>query len=437
LELDQSQAVTFVSTHFFSSMPFTSSSKLALQEEMAESYLQEKNNWVKAKAFNLVKIADVPVGANIISSHVVYKWKAEDSLKARIVPHGHRDDEKQFLRTDAPTMSVEILRLIVSIAVENNWKIGSLDVKAAYLQATGFNRKIYVRPPKEERDSNNVWRLEKPAYGLADSGRLWFLTAFRALESHGLNACPYDKTVFASKTALLFVTTQVDNFLFTGSDSEMKQFTDYMKAQFELSELEYDNFSVYGTVFSRDEHGIHMSQRKKIIELQQYPLSVERRRMHDEPVTRAERLFYMSTVGSILFIGHVTSPIAARMAGILASALPNLSVKDIKYMNTAVRRLYSGLPAIAELYFPTVQISENKPIWLTFSDASFSEDYSKNRAGVLVTRSFGLGEKSPMHVIDFCSHKLRRVARSTKTAETLPHQKATIGHIIAMLWQFG
>jgi hypothetical protein len=29
LELDQSQAVTFVSTHFFSSMPFTSSSKLA------------------------------------------------------------------------------------------------------------------------------------------------------------------------------------------------------------------------------------------------------------------------------------------------------------------------------------------------------------------------------------------------------------------------
>jgi hypothetical protein len=417
-------------------MPFTSSSKLALQEEMADSYLQEKENWVKAKAFNLVKISDVPAGANIISSHVVYKWKSEDTLKARIVTHGHRDDEKQFLRTDAPTMSVEVLRMIVSIAVENQWRIGSLDVKAAYLHATGFNRIIYVRPPKEERDSKNLWKLEKPAYGLADSVRLWFLTAFRALESHGLRACPYDKTVFASKNSLLFVTTQVDNFLFAGSHSEMVLFTEYMKAQFQLSELEYDNFSVYGTVFSRDRHGVRMNQQEKITELQQYSLSAERRRMHDEPVTRAERLFYMSTVGSILFVGHVSSPIAARMAGILASALPNLSVKHIKNRNAAVRKLHSGLPSIAELFFPAILISHDKPIWLTFSDASFSEEFTKNRAGVLVTRSFGLGEKSPMLVIDFCSHKLRRVARSTKTAETLAasegYDRAFYCHAVAI-----
>ena len=248
--LDQSQALTFVSTHFYSSMPFTSSSKLAQQEEMAESYLKEKENWIQSKAFNLVKISEVPLGANVISSHVIYKWKSADTLKARIVPHGHRDEEKQFLRTDAPTMSVEVLRMIVSIAVENQWRIGSLDVKAAYLQATGFNRIIYVRPPKEDQDSNNLWKLEKPAYGLADSGRLWFLTAFRALEAHGLRPCPYDRTVFTSKNSLLFVTTQVDNFLFTGSQSEMKLFTEYMNAQFQLSELEYDNFYVYGTRFS-------------------------------------------------------------------------------------------------------------------------------------------------------------------------------------------
>jgi hypothetical protein len=46
----------------------------------------------------------------------------------------------------------------------------------------------------------------------------------------------------------------------------MMQFTENMKAQFQLSELEYDNFSVYGTVFSRDGHGICMSQQEKIME---------------------------------------------------------------------------------------------------------------------------------------------------------------------------
>jgi hypothetical protein len=58
--------------------------------------------------------------------------------------------------------------------------------------------------------------------------------------------------------------------------------------------------------------------------------------MHEELVTRAESLFYMSTVGSILFVGHVTSPIAARMEGVLAIALLNLSVKDIKNMNAVI-----------------------------------------------------------------------------------------------------
>jgi hypothetical protein len=58
----EGQSVTFHSTHFFSSMPFTSSSKLSKQEEMAESYLNEKDNWVKSCAFSLVKTSDIPPG---------------------------------------------------------------------------------------------------------------------------------------------------------------------------------------------------------------------------------------------------------------------------------------------------------------------------------------------------------------------------------------
>jgi hypothetical protein len=80
--------VTFGDTHFVTTMPFTNSSKLARPEEMAESYLVEKENWNKSGAYTLVKISDVPQSANIISSHVIYKWKTSGTLKARIVPHG-------------------------------------------------------------------------------------------------------------------------------------------------------------------------------------------------------------------------------------------------------------------------------------------------------------------------------------------------------------
>jgi Reverse transcriptase (RNA-dependent DNA polymerase) len=150
----------FGDSHFHSSMPFTQTSKLATPEEMAESYLKEKQNWSDAEAFKLVTKAELPRGANVIGSHVIYKYNSNGSLKARIVPHGHMDDEKAFMRTDAPTMSTEVMRLLISVVAERGWRIGSLDVKAAYLQADGFNRDIFVRPPSEEGDSKHLWRLE-------------------------------------------------------------------------------------------------------------------------------------------------------------------------------------------------------------------------------------------------------------------------------------
>jgi Reverse transcriptase (RNA-dependent DNA polymerase) len=413
--------VEFRAAHFITTMPFTRSSHLASSEDMADAYVKEKQNWLKASAYKVIDQANLPRYPNIIGSHVIYKYKPDGTLKARIVPHGHTDDEKAFLRTDAPTMSVEVMRLLVSMAAERGWRLGSLDIKAAYLQASGFDREIFVRPPKEEADSIHLWQLEKPAYGLVESGRLWFLTAFKALEAHELQPCPYDKTLFKLKDCSLFVTTQVDNFIFTGTDRAMNGFSAYMSTRFELSELDFDNFSVCGTVFRRDRAGIHIGQRENITELVEYPLARDRRRMHDEPVTRAERLFYMSTVGSMLFVGRVTSPIVARMAGVLASALPFLAVKDIKTINAAIRRIKTNLPSIAELHFMAPSKADKKPdsFLLVFTDASFHEEATRNRAGVLVTRSFGLDSDSPAHVIDFCSHKLRRVARSTKTAETL------------------
>jgi hypothetical protein len=121
---------------------------------------------------------------------VIYKYKPDGLLKARMVPYGHTDDEKSFLRTDAPTM----LRLLISVAAERGWRLGSLNVKAAYLQAAGFNINIFVRPPAEESDALHEWQLQKPAYGLVEIRRLWFLTAFKALEAHELQSCPFEKT---------------------------------------------------------------------------------------------------------------------------------------------------------------------------------------------------------------------------------------------------
>lgn len=47
-----------------------------------------------------------------------------------------------------------------------------MDTTAAFLQARGFDREAFVRPPMEETNRFNLWRLTAAAYGLADIGRL-------------------------------------------------------------------------------------------------------------------------------------------------------------------------------------------------------------------------------------------------------------------------
>ncbi len=70
-----------------------------------------------------VPVSSVPANSNTIGSHTDYRRKMDGSLKARIVPWGHRDAEKYFLRTDAPSMNMEVFLLVVSIAVEMKWDI--------------------------------------------------------------------------------------------------------------------------------------------------------------------------------------------------------------------------------------------------------------------------------------------------------------------------
>ena len=71
-----------------------------------------RENWLEN--MKVVKQRNVPSGANIISSHFVYRVKYEHEvhhedvllrLKARLCVHGNKDSERTLLRTDAAVAS--------------------------------------------------------------------------------------------------------------------------------------------------------------------------------------------------------------------------------------------------------------------------------------------------------------------------------------------
>lgn len=139
---------------------------------------EHESNW--SDAYETVVEKDVPREANIITSHVVYKVKTDEQgereLKARIVPHGNRDLEKDSIRKDSATAQLCVIRLLLSIVTFLGFRLGFADIKGAYLQSGPIQRQIYVRPPKEwqgtrGRLSKILWKLTKLPYGIVEAGR--------------------------------------------------------------------------------------------------------------------------------------------------------------------------------------------------------------------------------------------------------------------------
>ena len=97
-----------------------SSYKKLTKEEMRSAFKAKVEKWRKRGAFTPVNAGSVPNGSNIIGSHKVYNLKIHRTSKARIVPWGHRDKDKDFLRGDVPSVSFEIFRLVLSLASEKS-----------------------------------------------------------------------------------------------------------------------------------------------------------------------------------------------------------------------------------------------------------------------------------------------------------------------------
>ena len=63
----------------------------------------------------------------------------------------------------------------MAVAAMKGFKVSSLDIRAAFLQAKDLDRTVYIEPPKDVRKDGVVWKLLKPLYGLDDASRKFWL----------------------------------------------------------------------------------------------------------------------------------------------------------------------------------------------------------------------------------------------------------------------
>jgi Reverse transcriptase (RNA-dependent DNA polymerase) len=176
--------------------------------------------------------ASVPPGATTFRSRFVKSFIHTEThnpvQKARIVVQSAFDPQKRFLITHAPTVHRLSPRLLCAIAASKGFKVWTLDVTQAFLQSDEpLMRDVYVVPPKEMNlPAEEIWRIQKPIYGIAESPKLWRDTCDKHhTEKSGLSmvASLTDPCLYVRRSANgeVFGATalQVDDTLSTGCEN--------------------------------------------------------------------------------------------------------------------------------------------------------------------------------------------------------------------------
>jgi hypothetical protein len=163
---------------------------------------------------------------NVIGSKWVFriKRKADSSIekyKACLVACGFTQVYGvDYFDTFSPVTKLASFRIILTIAVQQDWEIESFNFNGVYLNGElDQEEEIYMQPPPGygTPGENTVKWLQKSLYGLKQARRRWYDTLAHALINLGFRITQADLGVFSARisTHSLILTIHVDNCILT------------------------------------------------------------------------------------------------------------------------------------------------------------------------------------------------------------------------------
>jgi hypothetical protein len=187
----------------------------------------EINNQTKNGNWTIVHRSDLTPDTRVLPSvwamrrkrkvldGTIYKWKARLNIDGGKQVHG-----LDYWETYAPVTSWSTIRMILTLAVVNQWVVKQLDFVQAYPQAP-IQTPLYMEIPKgfeiNGSSKNHVLKLLRNIYGQKQAGRVWneFLT--QGLLKIGFVQSQYDMCLLWRKSCTLVIYT--DDTIVTGPDA--------------------------------------------------------------------------------------------------------------------------------------------------------------------------------------------------------------------------
>ncbi|RVW98707.1 Copia protein [Vitis vinifera] len=389
--------------------------KKAVQDEI--DALEKNGTWT---------ITDLPVGKRPVGCKWIFtiKYKADGSVerfKARLVARGFTQSYGiDYQETFAPVAKLNTIRILLSLAVNQDWCLQQLDIKNAFLNGDLEEEDYMEIPPgfEESLAKNQVCKLQKSLYGLKQSPRAWFDRFTKAVLKLGYKQGQADHTLFvkkshAGKLAILIV--YVDDIILSGNDmGELQNLKKYLSEEFEVKDL--GNLKYFlGMEVARSRKGIVVSQRKYILDLLKEtgmlgykpidtPMDSQKKLGIEKESTPVDRGRYQRLVGRLIYLSHTRPDI-----GFAVSAVSQFMHSPTEEHMEAVYRIlrYLKMTPGKGLFFRKTENRDTE----VYSDADW--------AGNIIDRRSTSGYCSFVwgNLVTWRSKKQSVVARSSAEAE--------------------
>ena len=374
--------------------------------------MQELEEWRKRSVYTEVD----DEGQNTISLRWVVKDKTTTEgktiTKARLCARGFQ--EEQDFRTDSPTCSREGIRIALTLIASHSWHLHSMDVKTAFLQGKDIEREVFVKPPKEA-NSNHIWKLNKCVYGLADASRFWYLKFREELIKLGTTPCSLDHGIFMwyrgdqlCGIAICFV----DDVIWAG-DEGFNQVINSLKSIFHIGSESHTSFNFIGVKLSQHhDFSIEADQNDFVESIDFIAITPSMKDNAKQPISEIQRKDLRTALGKLNWIAAMTRPEISFYTCQISTRIKNATVTDLLTTNKVIRFVKNN-PGFIK--FPKLDIDHLSVC--AYTDASWNNLPNGGSQGGQI-----IFIKDPNNVVSpiiWNSNKIRRVARSTLTAESL------------------
>jgi Reverse transcriptase (RNA-dependent DNA polymerase) len=372
-------------------------------------------------------LVDPPRGKKVIGLKWVFKMKKDSEgnvvkYKARLVAKGFVQKQGiDFEEVFAPVARIETIRLLIALAVQEEWLLHHMDVKSAFLNGELLEEVYVTQPPGFEVKGSEfkVMKLHKALYGLKEAPRAWNSKLDSTLSSFGFQRSKLEHAVYKRReeSACILIGVYVDDLIITGtSEEEISKFKLKMKEKFQMSDLGLLSYYL----------GIEINQGKGVATLCQQgfaqkilkecdmmscnstkiPMEARLKLSKNSESQPVESHKYRSIVGSLRYLLH-TRPDLALSVGIVSRFMESPKEEHMAAVKQILRYL-KGSTGVGFTYRKSPVRNVN---FVGYSDSDLAGDVDdrKSTTGVI----FFLGDNP----ISWFSRKQKVVALSSCEAE--------------------